>query len=125
MSNQKIIFYGLLVFLILIFALFISLSWLISEVNAGNACQLDPNIWCYNDWTCQNTCSGQDGTINSCYNQKEGLAECLFGLDSPQANFCTADNCPCVVPLESADNCFNGCPSQRNQINCSTLQGGA
>lgn len=118
----KVIFYGLLVFLGLLLIFFGVLSWLISEINSNNACQLNPSIWCYNDWTCQNTCSGVDGNINPCYNQKEGLAECLFGLDSDQANFCTADSCPCVPPIESAGNCFKGCPTQKDEITCSTLK---
>lgn len=122
MNDQEVILYGLLVFLLLVFIFFVAFSWLIYEFNSNNGCQLNPSIRCYKDWTCQNTCSGEDGNINACYNQKEGLAECLFGVNSTQANFCTKDNCPCVVPLQGATNCFNGCPSQRDEINCSTLK---
>jgi hypothetical protein len=122
MNNQKIFFIGLCVFIFLVVILLVALSWLIYVVNQNNACQLDPNIWCYKDWKCQTPCTKEG--VNPCFAQLDGLAECLFDINSNQANFCQNGTCSCVGPLQNTNNCFNQCPSDRESITdqCTTLK---
>ena len=122
MESQKIFFIGLCIFIVLVIVLLSVLSWLISVVNANDGCQLDPNIWCYKDWTCQTPCT--KAGVNPCFAKLDGLAECLFDINSNQANFCQDNTCRCVDPLQTSNNCFNQCPSDKSSITsqCTTLK---
>jgi hypothetical protein len=86
-------------------------------------CSIDPNIWCWNDFTCNVACGTNDipcGTSvsvsASCYDlTSPSLPECLYGPTTNLATQCLSsndsDNCTCPVPLDNdANNCFEGCP---------------
>tara|TARA_Y100001936_G_C15576580_1_gene409877 strand:+ start:113 stop:502 length:390 start_codon:yes stop_codon:yes gene_type:complete len=85
-------------------------------------CASNPNIWCWNDFTCQTP--SQD---SSCYNlQSDSLPQCLYGADTPVAQNCLAENnengtCTCPQSLDdTTSNCFASCPVGRSNVSDNT-----
>ena len=128
MQSKQVFLVGTIVFVILVAVVIGLTTWLIYLINANNSCQLNPNIWCYNDWTCNTKATNQDA--NPCFSKTftnqgdDNLTECLYGPQSSVANACfagdTDDEGPCSCALTTADNCLNNCPGSTNAINQST-----
>lgn len=98
------------------------LSWVLDVYNKTHQCNLYPDYWCDDRWTCNTACPA-DNVANSCFKNltTTGLASCLYGVASTTAQLCfdttdvtTHDDpiCDCVKPLDDANvqNCFAGCP---------------
>lgn len=128
MEADKVFLVGTIVFVLLVSVITGLTTWLIRLVFENNNCQLDPNIWCYNDWKCNSPASGPG--INPCFGETDpspNLTECLYGPTSSVANQCytSAGACGCNSDLQQANNCFNSCPGTTADIstaNCSTLK---
>lgn len=103
-------------------------TWTLDLWYKANQCAIYPNIWCSNNWTCNNSCTGgQTGQYNSCFYDygtgTTGLALCLMGPNSVQGQLCFnptgptgSTSCDCVAPMQSANNCLAGCPQNLNAI---------
>lgn len=112
------------------------LTWVLDVYNKQHQCALDPNIWCADTWTCQNTCDNSSGTCNatnpvtgltyevsSCFcthaTGTTGLASCLFGPDTQGATTCLnpgtggetgTGDCDCPAGIQATQsNCFHNC----------------
>lgn len=105
-------------------------TWTLGVWYKANQCAIYPNIWCSNNWTCNNSCTGaQSSQYNPCFSEygtgTTGLAVCLMGPNSTQAQLCFSvptgatagtTSCDCVPPLQGANNCLSGCPSSLANI---------
>jgi hypothetical protein len=123
----------MIVFFILVVILLGLTTWYLYLRNQVLGCDNDPNIWCYNDWTCPKVpgpseCFLNGGTINDKGDavSPPGLYNCLMGPQSQSANFCAipkTDLCDCK--LNSDQNCYNGCGYKLSQVppgtQCATL----
>lgn len=125
----------IIIFAILFFALLIAITYYLYLRNRLISCQNDPNIWCFNDWTCNvstpvgtpnvNVCFTNGGTIgtNGQPVVPPGLVNCIIGPNSQAASVCLAETvCDCDIPI--AGNCFEGCPGKLNETttNCKTIK---
>lgn len=85
-----------------------------SKYHTAYYCSIDPNVWCWNDWQCEN--NSTDNSQSSCFataaDGNMGLLSCLAGPTSKAATLCEDGNedCVCPDPIEGADNCLQGCP---------------
>lgn len=128
-----VIVYVVLFFIIIGLALYI-----MDQYIKLNGCETNPDIWCYNTYTCQVTCglntatppvavNGAGQPVNICFNSTagfDGLPECLYGANSAQATPCiptaaTPDDpdtpaCPCAIGGTS--NCLAGCPQSVSAV---------
>ena len=94
------------------------LTWVLDVWYKTNQCIQNPNIWCSNDWTCNNI-----GTAcpngNACFSNPNfgvtGLANCLFGIGSPLLQRCEGNTepggvaCVCPTNMTKTNNCFSSC----------------
>lgn len=107
------------------------LTWAIGKGFAANQCVLQPNIWCSDNWTCNNSCPTGDTTHNSCFQNigPTGLASCIFGPNSAIANTCVAPTngdtgavaCDCnQATSQQTNNCLSNCPQNLQQVNPGT-----
>lgn len=124
----------IIIFAILFFILLAVVSYYLSIRNKLVACQNNPNVWCFNDWSCPeqappgtpgvNICFTNNGTIDSNNNpvNPPGLLNCLIGSDSQAAKVCGAPpsdpNIPCACDIPTANNCFQVCPGCLNGQTC-------
>ena len=111
----------MIVFFILFIAFLIILSWTLSVYNKVRACQVDPNFWCDDSFTCLTPCTEQNTPpegVSDCFkniSREGGLASCLFGPNqlgstrcyNPPANQGLA--CLCPVQMEGIQNCLSNC----------------
>ena len=102
------------------------LGWVLDVWYKANQCFLYPNIWCSDNWTCNNSCP--TGFANSCFDNvgPTGLASCLFGPNAPGAKTCLsaptgglACECPSTVD-NTVRNCFSMCASDLGSVNPQT-----
>jgi hypothetical protein len=120
-----------IIFAILVILVIALSTWYIYLRNQIIECQVNPHIWCYNDWTCNNptgpcpagtnVCYTNNGTIDSKGNtvSPPGLVNCLIGPQTEAATFCAAaitppgevevgdPACECLITTDK--NCFNNC----------------
>jgi len=125
----------ILLFAILFLVALGVLTWVLDVYNKAHQCSQYPNIWCSDNWTCNNSCGGGitgGYTVNSCFEsvQPTGLASCLYGPNSPTATICLnvpttgptvggtglACDCPTGMTDPSVMNCFNGCAFDLNSV---------
>src|SRR5690606_22735809 len=109
-----IITFGILVILTLA-----ALTWMLQQWYRETQCVLDPNIWCSDQWTCNNSCP-TGSSNNECFINlgPTGLASCLYGPNSAIATVCftpptggTGTSCNCPPELVGiTNNCLAGCP---------------
>lgn len=113
------------------------LTWVLSVFYKSYGCNYYPNIWCSDNWVCQNNCTngiitGTNIPANSCFTNATvpGLASCLYGPNAPGATVCLnpptngpstggtglACNCPTGMEGSQVMNCFNGCGSNLDSI---------
>ena len=119
-----------IVFAILFFIVLGLLTWVLDQWFKERQCTLFPNIWCSDNWTCNNSCPpGFPG--NQCFVNPgpTGLASCIFGPHAPGATTClvapsqtggVACNCPTGMAEQTA-NCFSGCAQNFSSINPATI----
>jgi len=104
------------------------LTWTLGVWYKSQQCAIYPNIWCSDNWTCNNNCpTGYTG--NSCFlnaTAPTGLASCIYGPDAPGAKVClttpagtsaTATSCDCPTGMQQTANCFSGCSQNFSSIN--------
>lgn len=122
----------IIAFAILFLILLAVLTWTIDLYNKAHKCELEPNIWCFDTWQCNNNCAGStnnDGQpVNACFDNATGptgLASCLFGPDSTQASLCftppnTGTNelaCACTEELTNTrSSCLANCPQSLGDV---------
>jgi len=110
------------------------LTWVLDVWNKANECAVFPNIWCSDNWTCNNSCPTGLG-FNECFNNvgSTGLASCIYGPNSAIATTCFtwptggdtgAVACDCTQPMQQqTNNCFSGCPNSLDAVNPETVCG--
>ena len=92
------------------------LTWALDLYNKSQQCAANPNIWCWDDWKCNNNCTVANGfqnpnnspiganapyttstevqttaAVSGCYinaANNTGLSSCLFGSDNYYADLC-------------------------------------
>lgn len=112
-------------FAILFLILLGILTWVLDVWYKQNQCALEPNIWCSDNWTCNNTCP-TGLSVNECFinSGSTGLASCLYGPNAPGARICfntpsgtggLSCNCPTNMTTQT-NNCFSGCPQNLRSI---------
>jgi hypothetical protein len=111
-------------FSILFFVALGVLTWTLSTWYKEHQCVLYPNIWCSDNWTCNNPCpTGHTG--NQCFVNlgPTGLASCIFGPNAPGSRDCLATPpgtgglaCDCPTGMQSIPNCFAGCADSFNDL---------
>jgi hypothetical protein len=134
----------IIIFAILFLVALGVLTWALSVFYKASQCNLDPNIWCSDNWTCQTACPSTDpNDPNTCYtplapNGAGPVDPCFCKNISPDGgvtgmagcintqinNYCTAESCACPDPIAGANNCLNGCPNTLGKVNpseCTTL----
>lgn len=99
-------------FFILFIIALVALTWMLDKWNLAYQCHIDPGIWCYDDWTCNKSCSGFDPCFQAV--GATGLASCLYGTTSAAANYCKPNpgdsiSCTCPASMQNANNCFSNC----------------
>lgn len=132
-----------IVFAILTVILLIAITWLIDLTYKKASCQNNPDIWCSNDFYCNNVCPQEATNIlgtqySSCFYDERAtkpgfLHQCLFGPTSSVALGCfnppddggIAKSCACPYPgaVGKPGNCFAGCELVPNISNCGTYIG--
>lgn len=105
------------------------LTWVLDVWFKEHQCNLNPNIWCSDNWTCNTSCPTGAG-FNSCFTNpgSTGLASCLFGPTAAGAMYCSGSSsgtgaviCPCPAGMTGQlNNCFSGCPQNLGDVNPST-----
>ena len=126
----------IIVFFILVIISLAALTYMMDMYSKSVNCKNYPNVWCSDTWTCNNSCTGTTGSpplnpnglpVNECFGNinPTGLASCLFGPTSAQANLCfvpvqgsTGTACDCVS--SSISNCLSGCSQTIEGISGST-----
>lgn len=121
-----------IIFGILIILWLIVLTWTLDVWYKVNQCAIHPNIWCSNNWRCNNSCN--DPNVNTCFatygTGPTGLAACLIGPDSFAAKYCfvaptggasgttAADSvsCECTNGMQATNNCFSGCAANLSSL---------
>lgn len=122
----------LIVFAILFLILLAVLTWVLDLYNKAHKCPLEPNIWCFDDWVCNNNCTGgvdaQGRSVSTCFEQATsptGLASCLYGPQSNTASLCFTPPttgtgglaCDCTPEMTSTrSNCLSNCPSTLDDV---------
>lgn len=122
----------IIVFAIMVLVALGVLTWTLSVWYKTSQCAVYPNVWCSNNWTCNNSCAGTTG-FNSCFTDygtgTTGLALCLMGPDSTQGQLCfqmptggTGDDvsCDCIPEIQKAQNCFSQCAQDFKSMGAST-----
>lgn len=115
------------------------LSWALSVFYKASQCNLDPTIWCSDNWTCQNACtlSNPDDSntcqtsggqpVDPCFckniNSSGGITGMASCITTAINSYCAASpdpttgDCACPAPINAASNCLKGCPNQLSQVN--------
>lgn len=117
-------------FFILFLVVLALLTWVIYLYKRSYECSTYANIWCWDDWSCNQkcqkdpsgTCKAGGKDVNSCFcdSQGRGLPSCLYGPDIPAAKVCyNFDSdplaCECPDTMKGAQqqgtvtNCLAGC----------------
>lgn len=122
----KEFFPWLIVFVILFFVTLASLTWTINVINQAISCEIEPNIWCSNNWVCTKACNNSldpnGDPVSSCFNTTQGVAECLYGPNSSTSTLCfnpSSDNqpvCNCPNVLSGTPNCLTNCTDDLNSL---------
>jgi len=122
----------IIIFAFLFFIVLGMLTWVLDLIFKQHSCSIYPNIWCSDNWTCNDSCP-TGSNFNSCFNNigPTGLASCIFGPDSIQGTLCltvpsvtggTATSCNCTTGMsQQTNNCLAGCPQTIGGINPNTL----
>lgn len=138
----------LIIFAILFVVMLVVMSWAIDVYYKNHSCQFKPDIWCFDDWSCNTSCQKNGpNTVNpsglpvsDCYYDvgPTGLASCLYGPESLSAKYClyppgtlgaTGDkeanepSCDCPQSLVEAKNCFSGCSTSISELPNNQQQG--
>lgn len=122
----------IIIFAVLFFIALGVLTWALGAVYREHECAFYPNIWCSDDWSCNNVCpAGYPG--NECFVThgpgSTGLASCIFGPNAPGHDVCyntppgtggVACGCPTGM-TDQTNNCFSGCAFNFNDMNPDTL----
>jgi len=106
----------IIVFAVMVIISLVAITWTLDVWYKATQCVLDPNVWCSNNWTCNNTCP-TTGQYNECFTVTggTGLALCLMGPDSAQGQLCfnipndDTVSCECTPEMQAAPNCFSSC----------------
>lgn len=115
-----------IIFSILFVITLIVLTWTLYEWYQNYQCGSHPNIWCSDEWVCNEVCTtGHGPTGTNCYLSNDNLASCLYGPNSAIANLCanngqgqaTMPLCECIV---AGNNCLSNCPLTIDRVstNC-------
>lgn len=92
----------------------------LSKYHTAYYCSINPNIWCWDDWQCENnsTDNNQSNCFSTAADGNPGLLSCLAGANSTTAKLCEDgnENCVCPDPIEGADNCLQGCPGNFSEV---------
>jgi len=112
----------MIVFAILTIAAIGALTWTIGIWYKSNQCAINPNIWCFDTWQCNENCTTQlPYDTQNCFGRATdgtGLASCLYGPTSAIATTCLAINaptggtgtaCPCALSGPTGTSCLAGC----------------
>ena len=112
----------IIIFGILFLVALVAFTWMLDMWYKANQCFLYPNIWCSDNWTCNNSCpTGLN--VSECFINlgPTGLASCLYGPDAPGARVCLTPPsetggvaCPCPAEMQGIANCFSGCAQNLN-----------
>lgn len=104
----------------------VALTWTLYVWYQEHQCVANPNIWCSNEWRCNNLCPANLGK-NPCFSTATNLASCLFGPTSAIANKCNASTgdpltgeCQCAI---AGQNCLTGCNTNLPNVNCKKALG--
>lgn len=112
-----------------LFIIFLALfTWVLGVWYKSNQCSIQPNIWCSDNWSCnQNSSDGSPCFLTA--TGATGLASCLFGPESAIALVCfnaptggtggLACNCPTGMAVQT-NNCLSNCPGTTAHINSNT-----
>lgn len=120
-------------FLILFLILLVVTTWALDCWNKSQQCTTNPNIWCSDTWTCNN--SDPSPNVNACFHDvgPTGLASCLFGPTAAGATAClfaptggtagggTGLSCECTAEMTGANNCFSGCAFDIGSVPTGTI----
>lgn len=117
----------IIIFSILTFVILGLITWVLSVWYKSHRCALYPNIWCSDNWICNNNCP-INSPYNSCFTKAttEGLASCLFGPNAPGATVClnqpnnNGPSCPCIDTMKAVNNCLANCAKSLNQVSKDT-----
>ena len=127
----------IIVFAILFLIILGLLTWVLDIFYKNHQCTLYPNIWCSDNWSCNNVCPGGTSPVanglpvNPCFGNTAyvgptgeggtGLASCIFGPTAMGATACfvtpsggpptggTGLSCDCIPEMSFTQNCFSGC----------------
>lgn len=109
-----------------------ALTWTLSVWYKENQCALNPNIWCSDNWICNNNCP-TGSAFNPCfYNSATGsigLGSCLYGPTAAGANICstlppgssTGTSCPCPSGIQNVNSCLAGCAQNIGSVPNGTI----
>lgn len=114
----------IIIFAILFLVALGILTWTLDMWYKQHQCALHPNIWCSDNWTCNNPCpTGYTG--NQCFVNlgPTGLASCIYGPSAAGATACLnppaetgGTACSCPTGIQSANNCFIGCAGRLSDV---------
>lgn len=118
-----------IIFAILFLVMLGVLTWTLGIWYKANQCAINPNIWCSDSWTCNNSCPSGIAA-SPCFNQVEptGLASCLFGPNALGAKTCLnvteegGTSCACPTGIATARNCFSGCAQSLSDLSTSNTE---
>jgi hypothetical protein len=107
---------------ILIIILVVLGSWVLYLRFQSFGCITNFNIWCSDDWVCQNNCDSTYPVIPFQTGTSPQLASRLYGPTSLLATTCSSDTiaesgtatCACATPNTS--NCLSGCPRNSSEV---------
>ena len=102
-----------------VIAFVVAYTYYLDRVHARFQCQNVRKITCSDEWRCENNTSD----YNVCYQNAtapSGLASCLTGVDSAQAQFCPDGDCGCIYNYAQTDNCYAGCAVNLNVVSGSS-----
>lgn len=114
----------IIIFAILFLVALGILTWTLDMWYKQHQCALHPNIWCSDNWTCNNACT-PGSAVSPCFVNlgPTGLASCLYGPNVAGATACIAPPsetggvaCDCPTEMQGAQNCFVGCASKLSDI---------
>jgi hypothetical protein len=99
-------------------------TWTLDMWYKQYQCSIYPNIWCSDNWTCNEACP-EGFTGERCFVTlgSTGLASCIYGPKAPGATVClnppsnpNEASCSCPTGIQVTNNCLVGCASQLGEV---------
>jgi len=117
---EREFFYTLFISFLIIILVVLG-SWVLYLRFQSFGCLTNYNIWCNDDWVCQNNCDSTYPTIPFQTGTSPQLASRLFGPNSQIATSCNSQNIAnntgtCTCAISNANNCLSGCPLNSSQV---------